>query len=279
MSRVPSHLVLSCEGLVTEFIAAYNKGEDIKPYLTSNEPNFGGGVWMPLDNFIGFLGQVLPKPITDFEFDYYTIDDLEQAKEIKATAVELSRVFNNYAILANGIINNRKATIVLNLEGEVMKIYSITIWDVPLIMQNTQVIIPKDTIERLNIAINIPKSFGEPTSDENFINYVKAGETERDETIQIINNPKQAELSLVTYKWAEYVTSKYKRSDFDISYVPNGYIYRYEIVDENERVNKGITVGIEHNEQIIFIQYFGFKEAYNEHWQELDDMLRNIQKL
>lgn len=280
LSALEPNLVLSCDDLVEDFIEAYNQGDEIKSYLTPGEANFGGKVWMPIDGFVGFLSQLVPKPVNSYDLKYYTIDDVDMNEDLKEIAIKLSRVFNNYSVLAHGEINGREASIVLNQQGGEMKIYSITIWDIPLMMNNVSEVSPKDTIKRLNIALDIPDSFiKDSVQQNNFISYVKSGETERDETIQIINNPKQAPLNIITYKWAEYVTSPYRRSDFDISYLPNGYIYQYEVIDDNDRVNKGITVGIEHEGQIIFIQYFGFKDAYNSHWQEIDSVLRNIKKL
>ena len=158
-----------------------------------------------------------------------------------------------------------------------MKIYSITIWDIPLQSKNPATpVMPTDTIDAIDFALVIPAKFNEVENKDHVVTYTLTGETGRDARIQIFYNEKKAELNILTYKWAEYITSSYKKSDFDISYLPDGYIYKYEVLDENEVANKGITAGFENNNYIIFIQYFGLKEAYDTHWKEIDYMLRNV---
>ena len=277
LSMLPDTAKFLSKEVVNNFFNAYSNGEDITSFLTSNEANFAGKMWLPISDFKGFINQLIPRPAENIVFNYYTIDDIDKNEELKKKTIELSRVFNNYSILADGSINGRKASIVLNSVETKMKIYSITIWDIPLKSKSpSPPVMPTDTIDIIDLSLVIPAKFYEVENANHVVTYTLKGETGRDAKIEIIYNEKQADLNLLTYKWAEYVTSSYKRSDFDISYLPNGYIYKYEVLDENEVVNKGITAGFENNDYIIFIQYFGLKEAYNQHWKEIDYMLRNV---
>jgi hypothetical protein len=157
-----------------------------------------------------------------------------------------------------------------------LKIKSITIWDIGLVGNESLNQSKYDTISELGISILVPDGFEGPIKEGEQINYFLKGNTERDAAIQIMCLPKKAPINLVTYNWAEYITSRYDRSPFEISYLPKGYIFKYEVVGDDKVINKGISVGIENEEYSIIIQYFAFKEIYNQQWVEIDQMIRNI---
>lgn len=278
-SVVPDHMVLQSEKVVNDFFEAYNNKDDIARYLTPGEANFNGMLWLPVGEFIKFLGQFMKRPVQYSSFEFYTIDDIEKDEQLKEKVIDFGLVFNNYSVLGEGSVNGKKSSIILNVQGEDMKIYSVSFPDIPVMRVNKKEVSPSDTIPLLKIALKVPSGFSKPVKDKNTFTLKFEGERASDQIIQIFYNSKQAELGLITHRWAEHVTSRYRSSEFEIGYVPHGYVYKYEVLDENDQVNQGITMGMEHNGQIIFIQYFGFKDLYNRYWIEIDQMMRNIRKL
>jgi len=273
---LPENAKKKAEKTVSNFVDAINKNQDISKYFTSKEANYGGQIWMPLNEYAKFIKSILPKQIDSLKLIYYNFDDVESDELIKAKALELNRVFNNFSIIASGKFNSQNITLVLQPVNSDIKIYSITVESVALKMASKEIDAFYDTIPNIQLALSIPKGFEGPINEKEMISYTLKGNTERDAIIQIMYLNQKAPINVITEKWAQHITSGYKRSEFEISYLLNGYIFNYEIIDAENNVNKGITIGIEHNGYSIIIQYFGFKNAYDKHWNEVDQMIRII---
>lgn len=279
LSALPDNSKKEAEKVVSKFIKAIKGNNDLTPFITSNEANYGGAIWMPTDEFIRFLKPILPSPIKNSSFKYYTFDEVEQDSLVKNKAIKLNRVYNNFSIFALGTINEKKVSLILQPNEDKLKIYSLNIAEVGLAQKNIQNIVQTDTLKDINIALKIPNGFSKTEEQNGQVTYIMRGETPRDAAIQIMYFEKRAPINIISYKWVEHITSSYRKSEYEISYLPNGYIYKYELIDQDDNLNKGISVGIENSEYSILIQYFAFKNVYNTHWFDIDQMIRNIKIL
>ena len=275
-SMLPDNSKKKADKTVTGFMKAINQNADLTTFFTGNEVNYAGQIWMPLEQYTQFIKSILPTKIDSAKFEFYDFDDVDSSQSIKVKAHELSRVFNNFSILALGTINNKEVTIILQPVNSDIKIYSITIGGIGLQINEQKSDLGFDSIPIIKMAIAIPPDFNGPIKEKEMISYALSGETERDAIIQIMSLQKKAPIKLICEQWVNYITTDYKRSDFEISYFLNGYKFDYEIVDQNNNINKGITVGLENNGYSIILQYFGFKTTYNNHWKQIDEMIRNL---
>ena len=265
LSALPKKSIKETEKIINEFIKAINQGDEIESFFNSNEVNYGGAIWMKPVEFVNFIKSLFPIPANDVNLNYGTFDIVEMNESLKEKAIKLNRIFNNFSVIADGSINNKEVTFILQPENNQLKIKSITFWDIALVGNESVNLSNYDTISDLGMTILIPDKFEGPFREGEQINYFLKGETQRDAVIQIMYLPKTAPINLVTYSWVEYITSSYKRSPFEISYLSNGYIYRYEVIGDDKVINKGISVGIENDKYSIIIQYFAFKDTYNQH--------------
>lgn len=275
-SMLPDNSKKKADKTVSSFIKAINQNADLTTFFTGNEANYAGQIWMPLNQYTKFIKSILPTRIDSAKFEFFDFDDVDSSQLIKAKAHEFSRVFNNFSILALGTVNNKEATLILQPVNSDIRIYSITIGDVGLQINDQKSDLNFDSIPIIKMAIAIPPDFEGPFTEKEMIIYTLRGETERDAIIQIMSFPKKAPIKLICEQWVNYITSDYKRSDFEISYFLNGYKFDYEVVDQNNSINKGITVSLENNGYSIILQYFGFKSTYNTHWKQIDEMIRNL---
>jgi hypothetical protein len=278
-SMLPEDAPKKSESLINNFIKSFNNSEDLTKYLPKKEGNFGGQIWMPIKDYVGFINKMIPRPIESTHFEYYIFEDIENDSILKSKAVDLNRVFNNYSVMADGEINNRKTTFILQPENDTYKITSLNIWDVGLVNKTSDLSVKYDTIQEIKILIEIPTGFEGPILENGQINYYLKGRTIRDAAIQIMYSPRKAPINILTYSWVGHFISGYEHSDYEISYLPKGYVFKYELVDQNSNINKGITIGIENNGYSIIIQYFGFKDVYNNQWIDVDKMMRSLKTL
>ena len=94
---------------------------------------------MPLNEYAKFIKSILPKQIDSLKLIYYNFDDVESDELIKAKALELNRVFNNFSIIASGKFNSQNITLVLQPVNSDIKIYSITVESVALKMASKEI--------------------------------------------------------------------------------------------------------------------------------------------
>jgi len=273
---LPDNSKNKAEKTVSNFVKAIEKNADLTTFFTGKEANYAGQIWMPINEYTKFIKSILPARIDSINFEFYDFDDIDSSDSLKAKAHDLNRVFNNFSILALGTINNRETTFILQPVNSDIKIYSITLSGIGLQVNEQKTDLIFDSIPLIKLAIAIPPDFEDPVTEKEMISYTLKEETERDAIIQIMSLPKKTPIKVVCEQWVNYITSNYKRSNYEISYLLNGYQFNYEVIDQNNNINKGITVGFENNGYSIIVQYFGLKSTYNNHWIQIDQMIRNL---
>lgn len=280
LSALPDNSKENAKKVVDKFIKALKGKKDITSYLKEAELNYGGQLWMPSKQIESFIRRLIPSKIKTSSFNYYTFDEVEQDSVVKKKAIKLRRVYNNYSILALGTLNEKKISLILQPKGDSLKIACV---DLPSILQkkmNNKETNQVDTLKNLGIILQIPEGFlKEVGEEESQITYIMKGQTPRDAVIQILYFEKRVPSNILITEWVDYITSQYRKSEYEIKYLSNGYMYSYELIDSNGDVNKGISVAIENSEHSFVIQYFGFKEAYNKLWREIDEMIRNVKEI
>lgn len=278
-SMLPKDAQKKSETLINDFIKSFNNKEDLTRYFPEKEGNYGGQIWMPTKDYLGFLNNIMPSSIESSSFNYFIFEDVENDSIIRLKAVDLNRVFNNYSVMADGEMNKRKTTFIIQPDNGSYKIASFKIADIALVSKSSNISVDYDTIADVKLVIEIPKGFEGPIIEGGQINYYLKGKTVRDAAIQIMYSPKKSPINILTYGWVDHFISEYKHSDYEISYLSQGYVFKYELVDQHNNINKGITIGIENNGYSIIIQYFGFKESYSNHWTEIDKMIRSLKTI
>ncbi len=258
----------------------------LESYLTNNETNLQGQLWLKNGEYLKLL-KSLSTGITfnEDESAAYTFDDVLSGTLRKQVSIDLYRVFSDLNILVRGKYIDLKDSakydysLVYGKFDDRWKLTAIHLSNVNLMIKHTNDLtgFRVEQIEEMNISVPIPPNFSERQIDGNMITFVLKGETPRDAAVQIVSVELKAPIEFMTYKWAEYVAlSRYDNSSFRARLHPLGIIYEYKIIDENGDKNKGITVGIEINDKVVFLQYFSFLETYDNIWREIDLMIRNI---
>ena len=242
--------------------------DNLDKYLSGTETNINGQLWLKHNNFKGMLSSVI-KHRTYFKDTLisYTFDEVINSEKKKEISKILNRTFSSNNMLISGKYIDLKDSarydfnLVLGKFNNYWKLTSIHLSDVKLVMENDEKL-PNHRIENLEefgLEIPIPNKFSEKQIENDMVTFTLPGETPRDAVIQIFSGEKKAPIEFFTYKWAEYTAlSKYSTSNFFAKLHPNGIIYEYFLIDQDGNENKGISVGLEKENKVIFIQFYSF---------------------
>jgi hypothetical protein len=277
--------------ITQELLRALNDEEpvDYHSYLTSKETNIQGEIWLQNSEFIKmFQSLIKGKSFDSKELVAYTFDDILLSPKRTVVSQKLFRVFSDISILVSGKYKDQKddsiydINIIFGRFHNSWRITSIHLSDLNLVVKNTPGLeqFTVESIDEFNISIPVPKSFSDRVVENGMVSFFLEGDTPRDAIIQTISGELKAPIEVMTFKWAEYVAfSRYTTTSISARFHPLGFIYEYIMIDENGNENKGITLGIEDNDSVVFIQFFSFKSTYDEIWQDIDMMIRNIEKI
>jgi hypothetical protein len=273
LSTVPEELATSSKEVVTGFLEAYSNEEDLTPYLMPGLLESG---------FMNYLTNNFPREKALSYLQYFTFDEVEKDEYLRKVASQML-LYNNHAILANGTINNREATIILNKEGDAMFITWLQFWDVwddP--DQNKNKLSPSDTLEYFKIALRIPEEFEGPQTQPLYFRYKVGEDSAGYASIQIWNRPSFISNSLVeeTLNTVDWIASN-NRNIYNVViwYIKGGYRIDYNLIDNKGNLNYGMTLGIKHEQRFIFITYIGSEASYNQHWNSILALMENVHKL
>ena len=260
--------------------------DNLDKYLSGTETNINGQLWLKHNNFKGMLSSVI-KHRTYYKDTLisYTFDEVINSEKKKEISKILNRTFSSSKMLISGKYIDLKDSarydfnLVLGKFNNYWKLTSIHLSDVKLVIENDEKL-PNHRIEKIEefgLEIPIPKEFSEKQVENDMVTFTLAGETPRDAVIQIFSGEKKAPIEFFTYKWAEYTAlSKYSTSNFFAKFHPHGIIYEYNLIDQDGNENKGISVGLEKENKVIFIQIYSFSNTYDEIWIDIDLMIRKL---
>jgi hypothetical protein len=261
----------------------------IKPFSLKKETNIQGEIWMQNSEFKGMFESIVKgKYFNTEELEAYTFDDILQSPKRIFVSQKLYRVFSDINILVTGTYKDKNEesendiSVVFGWFHDSWRITSVYLSDLNLVVKNTPSLdeFTKETLDDFNISLPVPNYFTDRVVENGMVSFFLKGDTPRDAIIQAISGELKAPIEVMTYKWAEYVAfSRYTTISIRTRFHPMGIIYKYLIVDENGNENQGITLGIEDNNSVVFIQFFSFKSTYDKIWQDIDLMIRNIEMI
>ena len=255
-------------------------------FLPDDEVNYGGEVWLKTPEFIAMLKQLRGKDNLEVKsMNAYTMDDTEHNPDVKAKALKIYRMFSNLSIFVTVKMTDKTKSssdvICLNFNLNDNKK-----WIVSSFLNTSVRFAAHDNFHKnkfrmesfddLHFTLPVPKEFSQGDKEKKQITYILSGESNRDAAIQVGWYDLKAPVSVMSYHWVQYLLSQYDHSDILIKYMPNGYKFEYYLKDQNDNINKGITVGFKSHDEFVFVQYFSFSDVYDKIWVEIDEMMRNI---
>lgn len=279
----------------TKFLKAFEERDKltIKSMLCPDEMNFGGEIWMPTDGFIGFLQAIQGNK--DFEYSNlraFVFDDCETSQEAKDYAMKIYRIFDNRKIFTvydliihseRGIQKSFVGTLYYkDLQNDKWIITSLFGFNTDLSIKGSGCPCRKERwkIEEFpDYGIKVPmlKSFSIKETIGNIINFYMPRETSKDAVYKIFSVELSSPINVLSYKWVELFLKDKQHSEIKIKYLPYGYLYEFDFIDDDGRSNKGIIIAIENKNKAIFVQYFSSLEVYDKIRTDIEYSIRYIE--
>lgn len=270
------------------FMKKYTESDfqSIQKFLPDDEVNYGGEVWLKTPEFLAMLKQLRGEDeLAVKSMSAYTMDDTERNPDVKAKALKIYRMFSNLSVFVTVEITNKTESssnvICLNFNLDDNKKWIVSSFLNTSVGFAAKDNFPKDKfrmefIDDLHFTLPVPQGFSQGDKEKNQITYTLSGDTKRDAAIQVGWYDLKAPVGVMSYQWVQYLTSQYDHSDILIKYMPYGYKFEYYLKDQNDNLNKGITVGFKSHNEFVFVQYFSFSDVYDRIWVAIDEMMRNI---
>ena len=230
---------LKTSSIVLDNLSQHNY-DSLKQHLTKNEVNFGGYVWMPVEQYLSFIKALTSKNYTFKNLKIYDFDDIENKPNLKSYAISMNQIFNNFSLMlladAEDKTNNEKTTVGLILiknnktkKWEVASIFGFNAKSHIINANKLQSEYNTVSIKKIGIEFPLHKSFEQMQLDPSQFNYFMKGKTPRDSAVQIVYIPKEDNLLLVSLSWVKFNLQNRKFSPPVMSYFLNGYKYECQI--------------------------------------------------
>jgi hypothetical protein len=260
--------------------------ENLLPYLSEKKIDFTGLHWINRDTLIDTLRAISKgKEFLNLELSGYRFDDFLQSYTENKIIEEVYRVFDNHSIIIHAIYQNRgereDGLLVLRKMKDQWKVFGLYGFGVPFHSlsehSGSEYKYRKEDFPAAGMIIPVPSDFSEKQNQENQVNFLLTGETERDAVFQVmIDEPKQ-KMYFYTYKLVEFNNQHYDMSELTVRYLPYGILFEYIVVDPYGTKNKGITVGFENKGKSVIIQFYSFLDVFQKREGEIEWVFSNIE--
>jgi len=247
----------------------------------------GKGGWIPKDLFLeGLMEGTEDISFQQFKFSGFQFDDFLDRYDGNEILSKIYPVFNNHCVLVkieyqSGRSWGEVIMVMRNIGDHWAVIGFQGLGFEPEIQSDRAAVEEAYRIEKIpeaGIQFPVPIDFSKADKSDNQINFYLENITNRDAVFQILIDELSAKVYYYTYKFVEFSNQQYDLSDLTVRYLPYGILFEYQVTDSYGNKNKGITVGMKSNDQLIVIQFYAFYDIYMHRKAEIDRVFTLIDR-
>lgn len=241
--------------------------------ISKNKIYLGENAWIKSKDFVDeVLQNNRDDKFQDLKIQGFTFEDFLNNYLENSIIEQVYRCFDNHSVVASVtyLLNGKKKENLILLKRNTIGIWQIT---GHLGLLNTgkyesnqsdiQSMMKYEKVSSQEVRMPVPRDFKGPEIINNQTFFFFEGKSGRDAVFQVMTDQLTSKLHVFTYKFVEHSNQQFKMSNLIVRYVPAGVLIEYEVIDPYGSKNKGITIGIEKNGQVIIIQYYSFINVYS----------------
>lgn len=252
---------------------ANSQTDNLLKNLSPNNIYIGEDSWIKTNDFADeIFSHKKDGDFNDLKMEGFIFEDFLNSYSENRVIKEVYKVFDNHSVVVSvtymvqGKIKENLLILKRKRDGYWQITGLIGLLDAKKYRSTESDLSSKMKVEKVTsfgVKMPVPRNFIGPEiiNDQTFFFF--EGNSGRDAVFQIMTDQLTSKLYLYTYKFVEHNNQQFKMSNLVVRYVPAGILIEYEVVDPYGSKNKGITIGMEKNGQVILIQYYSFIDVYS----------------
>lgn len=278
--------------IAQDFFNVLNEGNyELAHSVLHDEINLGDKWWTNAASALSLLKTISDqKTLTNPAFSTYNFADLEKEPEMKARSLNLRYALDNHSVLVHVEYDKneeeeREAAMFLFKQDpmKVWKLFGFYGFGTKIKINNPDMLewkaFQKVKFKKQGFSLWMYDSFKKDRkSSSRDMSIFSMPQNNEDKAHLSVAMMKGLSLPLdkITYYQASKIAEHLPRSEFIIKYLPEGYLYEYELLHENGDVSKVLITAFQRNNHTIVISLISDRDVYQQLFQEMTATFDNI---
>jgi hypothetical protein len=259
--------------------------------VLNDEINLGDKWWTNSASALNLLQTISDqKSLSNPSFATYNFADLEKEPEMKARSLSLRYALDNHSVLVqveydkNESEDRESAMFLFKKDPmQVWKLFGFYGFGTKIKINNPDMLdwkaFQKVKYRKQGFSLWLHEGFKKDrkSSNREMSIFSMASENEDKAHISVaMMKGLSLPIDKITYYQASKIAEHLPRSEFIIKYLPEGYLYEYELLHDNGDFSKVLITAFQRNNHTVIISLVSDREVYQQLYQEMTATFDNI---